>query len=252
MAPPRDPKEDGPFWDNPNRNQQWNTDWTNFGRAFDPAGASGNGGWAKAGQGAGAGQGTQSGLPAIGQFATDAWNGINGSRDPQQIQYNQGAGQVGGVGADQNTQGRDMQMSLIQQLQNQANGGGPSLAQMQLQKATDANLSNAMALGASQRGAGAAGGLKAIQGQQAQISQGMAGDSAMLRLNEQMKARDALGNQVGAMRGQDQMLLNANADRAAAAAKQQAQLDLERQKMLNESASKRSPLGAIGGLLAAL
>lgn len=204
------------------------------------------------------------------------WNKINGSRQPGQLTMNAQAGQTGAGaqaggpnGANQD-QMRGMQMALIQQLQDQASGNGPSLAQMQLQKGTDQNMSQAMALGASQRGAGSAGMLKGIQGQQAGVAQGMAGDAAMLRLQEQMSARQALGQQLGQGRGQDQswagmgmqnnqfnagqlnQMTTGNADRAAAAAKQQAQLDLEREKMLNEQAKQRSPMGAIGGMFSAI
>jgi hypothetical protein len=173
----------------------------------------------------------------------------------------------------QQDQTRNMQMTLIQQLQDQAAGRGPSLAQMQLQKGTDQNMAQAMALGQSQRGAGAAGMLKGIQGQQAGIAQGMAGDSAMLRLQEQMAAQNALGTQLGGARGQDMgaaqynagaanqagqfnagqqnTMANANAQRQADAATAQAKLDMEREKMLNDQAAKASPMGAIGGILAA-
>lgn len=181
----------------------------------------------------------------------------------------------------QQDEGRSMQMALIQRLQDQANGVGPSLAQMQLQKGTDQNMANAMALGQSQRGAGQAGMLKGIQGQQAGIAQGMAGDAAMLRLNEQMGANAQLGSQLGGMRGQDQgwagmgmqnnqfnasqgnqnnqfyagqqnNMANSNAQRQADAAKQQAELELQRQKMEQEAAKQGSPLGAIGGVLSAV
>lgn len=216
------------------------------------------------------------------------WDKINGARHPDDVRFDQSSGQMDMnglagaapgsqfVGQEQNDQTRGMQMALIQQLQDQAAGKGPSLAQMQLQKGSEQNMSNAMALGASQRGAGAAGMLKGIQGQQAGIAQGMAGDAAMLRLNEQMGARSQLGQQLGAVRGadagfagmnmqnqqfntgqQNQMAMNrnqfmdANAARQQQAAIEQAKLDMERQKMLAEESSKRSPLGAIGGVLAA-
>lgn len=99
---------------------------------------------------------------------------------------------------------RGQQSQLSQMLMDQAMGRGPSIAQAQLQQATDRNMSQALALGASQasgmRGAGA---LRGIQNQQAQIGQQMAADSGLLRLQEQMQARGMLGQQLGNMRGQD-------------------------------------------------
>lgn len=209
---------------------------------------------------------------------SNIWGKINGTRaqTPGAGQFDPNAGQISGSmytaagpnGTDQN-QTRGMQMSLIQQLQDQAAGRGPSLAQMQLQQGTDRNMSQAMALGQSMHGAGAAGMRKGIAGQQAGMAQGMAGDSAMLRLQEQMAARGQLGTELGQTRSADQNFagmgmqnqqfnagqmnagLTGNADRAASAAQAQAKLDIEREKLLNDQAAKASPMGAIGGILAA-
>lgn len=100
-------------------------------------------------------------------------------------------------------QWRDQQQTLASLYAQQAAGNGPSLAQGQLQQATDRNMQQAMALGASQRGAGTAGGLKSIFDHQSQIGSQMASDSALLRLQEQMAARNALGGILNAGRGQD-------------------------------------------------
>lgn len=221
--------------------------------------------------------------------AKDAWDAINGGYSAQRPTIDTTAGQTGSVaygstslaagpnGTQQN-QTRDAQMALIQQLQNQAAGKGPSLAQMQLQKGTDQNISQAMAMGQSQRGAGQAGMLKSIQGQQAGIGQGMANDAGMLRLQEQMQAQNQLGQIAGQTRGQDQgwagmglqnnqfnagqqnqgsqfnatqtnTMANSNADRAAQAREAQAKIDLELEKMRQQNAKDTSPMGAIGGLL---
>ncbi len=207
----------------------------------------------------------------------DAWKWLGdnkdmlmGARSPDAFNFNQGMGQLQsgvngtaqGYGAGQG-QTRGMQMSLIQQLQDQASGNGPSLAQMQLQKGTDQNMAQAMALGASQRGAGQAGMLKGIQGQQAGMAQGMAGDAAMLRLQEQMQARQALGTQLGQTRGMDaqsdqfaagqvnqQNVARVQAQQAAEDAKIRAWT--ENQRLQNEAAKARSPMGAIGGFMASM
>lgn len=100
-------------------------------------------------------------------------------------------------------QTRQAQMGLMQQLQAQARGEGPSLAQLQLQRGQESAMANAMAMGASQRGANQAGALRNIGAQQAGIQQGLAADSAALRLQEQMQAQQMLAGLTGQMRGQD-------------------------------------------------
>jgi len=194
----------------------------------------------------------------IHQTVGNVWNSINGARDPNRVMVDPSGRSMGPNGAQQG-QNRDMQMTLIQQLQDQAAGRGPSLAQMQLQKATDQNIGQAMALGASQRGAGQAGMLKGIQTQQAGIAQGMAGDSAIARLQEQMAARGQLGQQLDSSRGQDQAWAAQNVQNnqfnvqtTQQRAIEQAKLDQEREKLATEAASKRSPMGAIGGFMSAM
>ncbi len=209
------------------------------------------------------GQYVDNSLANAGDSVGNFWNSINGAYHPGQVSVGDAGQGAVNRGDSNSNQTRGMQMSLIQQLQDQANGTGPSLAQMQLQRGTDQNLANAMALGQSQRGAGQAGMLKGIQSQQAQIGQGMAGDAAMLRLNEQLQARNQLGQQVSAVRGADDQnaqfyagqqnsTANANAQRQADAARAQAQLELERQKMLQQESKDKSPIGMIGGLLSAI
>lgn len=224
------------------------------------------------------------------------WDSINGSYNPNQPGINPNAGQIGsgvngtaqaglmqsaGPNGMQQNQSRDMQMNLMQQLQDQAAGKGPSLAQMQLQKGTDANMMSAMALGQAQRGAGQGGMQKGIAQQQASIGQGMANDSAMLRLQEQMQARQMLGQGLQGMRGQDQGWagmdtqnnqfnagqgnqngqFNAGQTNQMNTAKGQLGLDAEKmrqetalayEKMRQQAAKDASPMGAIGGIFGAV
>lgn len=210
-----------------------------------------------------------------GAGGTDVWSMISGAQkgwqDMQAPQiYGPGGAQApGAVGVAGPTAGiggvQNMQTALIQQLQDQAAGRGPSLAQMQLQSATDRNMRQAMALGQSQRGAGAAGAQKSILGQQAQIGQGMANDSAMLRLQEQMAARGALGQQLGQQAGQQQREQEFNATtqqfniaqqqetarRQQQAAIEQAKLEIEAARLKADQAKQNSPAGMIGGILSA-
>jgi hypothetical protein len=83
------------------------------------------------------------------------------------------------------------QGELTQMYLDSARGTGPSVAQMQLKQGTDRNMQQAAALIGSQRGYNP-GAQRQIATQRAQIGQQMAGDSAMLRLQEQMQARAAL------------------------------------------------------------
>jgi hypothetical protein len=99
---------------------------------------------------------------------------------------------------------RQGQMSLAQILAGQAMGQGPSLAQAQLQSATDRNLSQAMALGQSNAN-GQMSGLtqRNIMQQQQGTAQQAAQDSGALRLQEQMQAQNQLGQLLAGARGQD-------------------------------------------------
>lgn len=108
-------------------------------------------------------------------------------------------------------QTRGQQEALAQQLTDQGNGIGPSLAQGQLQQGRDLNIANAMALGASQRGLSAGQGLRNIGDQTANINQQSAQQAAQLRLQEQLQARQQLGGVLGTIGSQDLNLANANA-----------------------------------------
>lgn len=97
----------------------------------------------------------------------------------------------------------NQQQALANQLQAQASGAAPSIAQAQLANATGANVANQAALMAGQRGAGANAGLIARQAamQGGNIQQQAAGQGAVLGLQEQMAARQALMQQQSAMAG---------------------------------------------------
>jgi hypothetical protein len=95
------------------------------------------------------------------------------------------------------------QQGLVNQLQAQANGSGPSLAQAQLRQGTEANLSGQLAAAASQRGNQNAGGSQyALGNQAASANQQAAGQSATLRSQEQLGAESGLGQALGAYGGQ--------------------------------------------------
>lgn len=100
-------------------------------------------------------------------------------------------------------QDRERQIALYNQYQQMAAGQGPSLAQGQLQQATDQNIRQAMALGQAQQGQGLgyASALRNIADQGAAARQQMAGQSALIRNQEQMQALGAMGGLGGQMMG---------------------------------------------------
>ena len=98
---------------------------------------------------------------------------------------------------------RQAQEGLVGQLQAQARGEGPSLAQMAYERNRQQNLANSASLAASMRGANAGVSQRQLQRQAANEGFQAASEGAMLRLQEQMNAQKMLGEAAGQMRGQD-------------------------------------------------
>lgn len=98
---------------------------------------------------------------------------------------------------------RAQMAEFIAALRAQAAGQGPSMAQGQLQQATDSNIRNAMAMGLSSRGMGYQAQLRNILQNQAAAQQQAAGQSALLRNQEMMQGQQMLGQALGGMRAQD-------------------------------------------------
>lgn len=136
---------------------------------------------------------------------------------------------------------RTQQAALANQLTNQGNGIGPSLAQSQLQAGRDANIASAMALAASQRGLTAGQGLRQVADQTTTANQLAAQEAARLRLTEQLAAREQLGAVLSGARGQDitnaQNIANAANATAVNALKQQAQNDAMVQAYMEQGLS---------------
>jgi hypothetical protein len=147
---------------------------------------------------------------------------------------------MGPTDQSQSNEWRARQTGLADLLTNQAQGWGvPTAAQGQLQRATDANISQAMALGASQRGAGHGGALRAIANQTAGAQQQAAGDSAMLRMQEQQGAQNQLGQLLSGARGQD--LSQAGMAQQGAMANQSA--SLQQQQLNNQMVQYFTSMG---------
>lgn len=155
------------------------------------------------------------GFFGTGQYAANPNNfNIPGYTGFQQYLGNElsGAGSRAAPQLDPSQQGqfRQGQMDLAGALAAQANGLGPSVAQSQLNQSTDRNLGQALAM-AQAAGPNNAGAVRNVAYQRGDISQQAAGDAATLRLQEQMQARNQLGQVLAGARGQDLGLAGDNA-----------------------------------------
>lgn len=154
---------------------------------------------------------------------------------------------------------RKKQMALIMALEDQANGVGPSLAQAQLRQATDRNLGQTMALAATVGQGGPRGAvLRGLGNRLTGANQQAAQDSSMLRLQEQLQARNQLGAIVGGARGQDIGLATGQAEITSreklaqlqqALQQQQLMIERERLKIGQEQADRGFWSNLLGGVL---
>jgi hypothetical protein len=144
------------------------------------------------------------------------------------------AGQVG-MNLGEQAQMRTGQQSLIQALQQRATGAAPSLAELQMKRATDRGLAQQVALAASARGGNLAQTQRNLMQNQAQMNQQAAAESAALRMQEQQSAEQALGNALQGARQQDIGLAATQAELAQ-------QTTLANQGALNQNAQMQAQL----------
>lgn len=143
-------------------------------------------------------------------------------------------------------QSRGEQVAHLNRLKLAAQGHGPSAAQAQLATGRDSAIRSALALAGSGRNAPGAYRQAVTTG--AQLSQQAGRDAAQLRAQEQIQARQELGQMTQALRGQDMQLRGqdqasrqleqARAAQAAGMSQAQAQMD-QRQTALNDQLSAR-------------
>jgi hypothetical protein len=107
---------------------------------------------------------------------------------------------------------KSAQLALINQLNGQAMGTGPSIAENQLRSAQEANLAQTIALANSARGASQPAIARAALEANAQTQGQLAQQAATARLQEQMQAAGLLGDIAGQGRGQDITVAQTNAD----------------------------------------
>jgi hypothetical protein len=203
----------------------------------------------------------------LGDFLQNILGGKNTfSAQPMQLDktdYNQSidAAQKAAIaGLNVPTETGKMQTDLAQQLMAQSQGQGPSLAQMQLQQASDQNLKNQAGLIASQRGMNPAQAARAVALQGASQGQNLANQSAQLRLNEQLQKQQLLQQALQGQRGLDINQLQANTGLLSTSgqlAGSQSQRDLENYwnaQKINAGIAEQNAKGASalgGGLLSA-
>lgn len=134
----------------------------------------------------------------------------------------------------------DDQRALAQALLAQSQGQGPSLAQMQLQDATNRNIKQNAGLISSQKGVNPALAARLIANQSAQAGQSLAGQSAQARLMEQMQAQQQLGGLYGNIANQQlqqqQLLQNALAAQNNAALGNTQQMNTINQGVASQNA----------------
>lgn len=106
---------------------------------------------------------------------------------------------------------RNAQNQLMNQLQLQSMGQGPSLAQNQLQQGIEGNIRSAMAMGTSHPGMNPALAQRGIAQQIAGANQAQALNAANMRMQEQLNAQQQLGGLSTNIRGQDIGLSNQQA-----------------------------------------
>jgi hypothetical protein len=114
-------------------------------------------------------------------------------------------------GADQ-AQVRGMQMGNLGMLQQASLGNGPSAAQAQLQRGTDANIAQQMSLAAALRGGSGGAAQRNARNQAALIQQRSGQDATALRNTEMQQAQSAYAGALQGTRGQDMTWAGQQAD----------------------------------------
>ncbi len=111
---------------------------------------------------------------------------------------------------------RQNQAALIAQLENQARGGGPSAAAIQMRDAMDraAGAQSSAAAGAGGRGVNVGAATREAMNNTAAIQAQGARDTATLRAQEQLAATHMLGGVIGQGRGADEQMSQFNANQA--------------------------------------
>lgn len=140
---------------------------------------------------------------------------------------------------------RGGQLALMQQLQAQANGQGPSLASAQFDRSLQQGM-NAQ-LGMAQSGVGnSALNMRNAVANTGTMTQDLAGQAAMARMQEQLNAQQQLGALTTSGRGQEMQGSQFNAGQFNNAALQQGQMDMQYNLGLRELEMRNAQLQQAG------
>lgn len=132
------------------------------------------------------------------------------------------------------------QRGLVQSLQAQAAGVGPSVADAYLKSAADKTAQNAAALAASSRGTNPALALRQAQQAGSDAMQNAAQQGVQAKMQEQLNGQQALGSLVNTMTGQGLQSQQANASMAN---------QVNMQNSQNAQSASGGLLGGIGSFL---
>lgn len=147
-------------------------------------------------------------MPGVSSGRSAVDTGAFKQQDQYTSQFDQAALEAQQRQAAQMDQGQSAEMragqqDLINMLGARARGEGPSIAEMQLRQGTDRTIAGAQALAASQAGVNPALALRGTQAAATQANLQTSQQQALLRAQEMEAARGQLGQQLGAVRGQD-------------------------------------------------
>ncbi len=106
------------------------------------------------------------------------------------------AGELEKESGERSKKAQGQRQELITDLQAQAKGEGPSLAEAQLRSGSERNLAQQLAAAASQTGGSPAAVQRQLAQQQSESGQQIASESAETRIQEQQIAREQLGQQI--------------------------------------------------------
>lgn len=130
---------------------------------------------------------------------------------------------------------RAQQSDFLKTLQARAEGrGGPSAAELQMNRGLDQATSNAMAQAKSARGISPAAALRMSMTTGANAQQDIAAQSSILRAQEQAEAEGQYANQMGNMRTADLDLASRNAELSQNASQANLQSNIQNRQMMLE------------------
>lgn len=155
------------------------------------------------------------------------------------------APQMGPAAQGDYSQFRNNQRGLVHRLEAMAAGRGPSLAQAQMQAATDRNMKGQQALAAGARGPNAALAQFQAANNAAQLGAQATQDAGMARIAEQQMALQQLGLTLHGARGADEDMNRFNAGQTNQAS--MANLNAQLQAMGLNDQARLSILQMLGG-----